>query len=207
MEKKTGYTMPLLTPKAKKDMGWILPVLILLTILAAYLKYRDYVSGKLENPVEQVKLLFYFGLFVVVYLSVAGTWYAKLHFVPEGVAVTLFGITLKRRPVSRIRLITAARYQDQDKIALCDYSMEELMARVYDLRSKIFRDSKQQWPEEWAYQYLRRKHTIGKGEIPDRRIFWIWWEPERLEALRKMYPQAQWIDLSQDKIFDQQLKN
>lgn len=205
MEKNHGYSMPLLTKKSMEVFRWLLIIMIPATILAGFLEYRDFLSGKLKDPFEQVKAFLYIALLASVYLSIAGMWFAKIHFVPEGIAVTLFGITLKRRPVSRIRLITAARYQDQDKIALCDYSLEELMARAYDVRPKPFRDSKQEWPEEWAYQYLRRKHTIGKGEIADRRIYWIWWDPERIRALRKMYPQAQWVDLTKEKIFDAQL--
>lgn len=206
MEKNRGYTMPLLTKKSKKDMRWALILLIPATILAGFLEYRDWMSGKLENPYERIKAILYLSACVIAWLGLAGTWITKIHFVPEGIAVTLFGITLKRRPVERIRLITAVRYQDQDKIALCDYSLEELMARVYDSKPKLFRDSKQEWPEEWTYQYLRRKHTTGKGEFRDYRIYWIWWDPERLQALRSLYPQAPWVDLSKDKIFDKQLE-
>lgn len=206
MENSRGYSMPLMTKKAREHFHGLLIILIPATILAGFLKYRDFVSGKLEDPFEQVKLCLYLAVFASVYLSIAGMWFAKIHFVPEGIAVTLFGITLKRHPVSRIRLITAARYMDQDKIALCDYSLEELMARAYDVRPKPFRDSNQEWPEEWTYQYLRRKHTTGKGEIADHRIYWIWWDPERAEALRSLYPDAQWMDLSKDRIFDKQLE-
>lgn len=207
MEKNRSYSMPLMTKKAKADMRWFLIILIPLTILAGFLKYRDYVSGRPKDSFDQVREILAFAFLVVIYLGIAGTVFAKLHFVPEGIAVTLFGITLKRRPVERIRLITAVRYMDQDKIALCDYSLEELTARSYDIRPKPFRDSKQEWPEEWVYQYLRRKHTTGKGERADRRIYWIWWDPERVQALLDLYPQARWVDLSKDKFFDKQLKN
>lgn len=207
MEKNRGYSMPLLTKKSMGDFRWLLIILIPATILAGFLEYRDFLSGKLKDPFEQVKAFLYIALLVSVYLSIAGMWFAKIHFVPEGIAVTLFGITLKRRPVSRIRLITAARYRDQDKIALCDYSLEELMTRAYDSKSKALREGREGWPGEWTYQYLRRKHTIGKGEIADRRICWIWWDPERAEALLELYPQARWVDLSKDKYFDKQINH
>ena len=205
-DKQQGYTMSLMTKKAKADMCWFLIILIPLTILAGFLKYRDFVSGKPEDPFDQVREFLSLALLVLIYLGIAGAWLAKLHFVPEGIAVTLFGITLKRRSVSRIRLITAARYGDQEKIALCDYSLEELMARAYDSKSKRLREGGEGWSGEWTYQYLRQKHTTGKGEFRDYRIYWIWWDPERLQALRSMYPQALWVDLSKDKIFDKQLE-
>jgi hypothetical protein len=40
----------------------------------------------------------------------------------------------------------------------------------------------------------------------DPLIDWIWWDPERAEILRKLYPDAPWMDLTKDKYFDKQLE-
>lgn len=205
MQQKRGYSMPLMPNK--KDM-WGAFVLTLLAIF--WVVFLSCTTITEEQDATSL-LLWAFG--VCWGIMAAGMFlisgFAKLHLVPEGVAVTLFGITLKRVPVGKIRLITASRavYRGRiiDKIALCNYSLEELTAHAYQSKPKLFRNNREFRTGEWADEYLSRR--LIRGLIPDRRIFWLWWDAERLELLQQMYPQAQWLDMTKDKIFDKQLNS
>lgn len=203
-EQKRGFSMPLIPERAKKDMLWMWGALIVVTVAAGLLKYWEWISGELENPLDRVEAVLFMGMFVIIILGMAGASLAKLHFVPEGVAVTLFGITLKRRSAARIRLMTAVRYKDVDRIALCSYSLKELTLRAYDAKPELFRNSREYREGEWAHEYLYNQ--LHRNLLPDPQIDWIQWDPERLQALRQMYPQAQWMDLTKDRIFDEQLE-
>jgi len=206
MEKNRGYSMPLLTNK--KEMKWTLILMPPLMAILAFIEYWDVASdGRLNGPLLILFLIFV-GSLVLIYLGLLGSYLAWLHFVPEGVAVTIFGITIWRVPEKRIRLIAPARAVRKgtviDKIALCDYSLEELTNHAYKSKPKLFRNSREFRTGEWADEYLSRR--LFRSLKPDLRLFWIWWDPERAEALRSLYPDAQWMDLSKDRIFDKQLE-
>lgn len=207
MEKNRGYSMPLLTNK--KEMKWALILMPPLIAILAFIEYRDAASeGGMNGPLLILFLIFV-GSLVLIYLGLLGSYLAWLHFVSEGVAVTIFGITIWRVPEKRIRLIAPARAVRKgtviDKIALCDYSLEELTNRAYKSKPKLFRNSREFRTGEWADDYLTRMTAYGL--IPDRRIFLLRWDPERAEALRRLYPHAQWMDLTKDRIFDKQLNH
>ena len=56
--------------------------------------------------------------------------------------------------------------------------------------------------------YLYHRSMTVPGDMNFMRdILWLDWDPERLQILRQMYPDAQWLDCTQKKIFDAQLKN
>lgn len=205
MEKNRGYSMPLLPNK--RDMWGALGLMIL---AVAWTIFIVCVTINEEWDGESLLLL----LFGVSCSIVAAGYflifrYAQLHFVPEGVAVTIFGLILKQVSKEKIRLITGARsvYKGSviERIALCDYSLEELTAHAYKSKPKLFRNSREFRTGEWADDYLTRMTAYGL--IPDRRIFLLRWDPERAEALRRLYPDAQWMDLTKDKIFDKQLNH
>ena len=106
-------------------------------------------------------------------------------------------------------MITGARsvYRGSviERIALCDYSLEELPAHAHKSKPNLFRISREFRSGEWADDYLTRMTAYGL--ILDRRIFLLRWDPDRAEILRKMYPDAQWMDLTKDKYFDKQLNH
>lgn len=203
MKKIPGYSMPFLPPKTKKLTFWLLLLMLLLILLIGILECQEMMANGVLKNLKSLVLLC--GL-AVAYLCLLGTCFAKLRFAPDGIWVTLFGITLKYHSAARIRLITAVRYHDFDRIALCNYSLEELESRAYYSNPELLRDSRECWVGEWTYEYLRRKHPSQRDRLPDRLIYWIWWDPERAQTLRNLYPQAQWVDFSKDKIFDKQLE-
>ena len=152
-------------------------------------------------------------LLMLVFLTLpeAADLWAVLHIVPEGIAITLFGKTVRRFPAEQIRFLTAvpgnASSNRTDKIAVCDQTLEELTYLGYKTTPKAFRIEKPRWPGEFAESYLYHRSMTIPGEMNFmRKILWLDWAPERLQMLRQMYPDAQWLDCTQKKIFDAQLK-
>lgn len=135
--------------------------------------------------------------------------FTELHIIPEGIAITLFGKTLRRFSADRIRFIgaTEGAYLARriDSIDVCDYTLQELneMGRRYFL--KKYRQ-KEDWPGYFARHYLLMDHVQFLTELGMHRKIWrIDWSPERLEILRQMYPDAMWLDCTRDRIFEKQL--
>ncbi len=211
MEKNRGYSMPLLPKKKKEEQTWILCLLAAGSIVVGFMRYRKVMAdGVLAGP-ERLGNFAIAGLFAILYLCLLAELFMKLCLTPEGISVTLFGLILNHRSVARMKLIAPVRYRDIDRIALCSYTLEELRERAYYEKPELFRNRREFWTGEWAHDYLYeqlwRMHGYRtKYRYLDPLIDWLWWEPERAEALRKMYPQAQWMDLTKDKMFDKQLE-
>lgn len=157
-------------------------------------------------------LLMATALFLGIVLSYAAQLMARLHIVPEGVAVTLFGMTLRRLPAEEIRLIAAVRkYNNKanphDVMALCVNTVEELTELGSKHTPKLLQNSADRWHGETAAKYLWRRAESLKGELNlHRHVLWLDWSPERLKLLREMYPDAAWLDGTQKKLFDAQLE-
>ena len=136
--------------------------------------------------------------------------FAVLHIVPEGIAITLFGKTVRQLPAEQIRFLTAvpgnAASDRVNRIAVCDKTLEELTELGYKTTPKSMRIKKPRWPGEFAESYLYHRSMTVPGEMNFmRRILWLDWDPERLMLLRQMYPDAMWLDCTRDKIFEKQL--
>lgn len=157
-------------------------------------------------------LLAFAVLFLAIVLYYAGQLASRLHIVPEGVAITLFGRTLRRFPAEKVRVIAAVRkYNNKgthhDVIALCAYTLEELTELGKKHTPKLLQNGADLWHGETAAKYLWRRAESMKGELNlHKHILWLDWSPERLRLLREMYPQAQWLDCTQKKLFDAQLR-
>lgn len=205
MEKNRGHTMPLMP---SKDDMWERFIFALTLIFGAAIFVGITINE--EKDIATLLLWMLAGCFSIVAVAMFLIYgFAKLHFTPENVSITLFGLTLKRFPAEKIRLITAVRAVPgkgavRYRIALCDYSLEELTNHAYKATPKLLRNSREFRTGEWANDYLTKK--VARGLIPDRRVFFLYWNPKRLETLRSLYPQIPWMDLTKDKIFDKQLK-
>ena len=149
-------------------------------------------------------------LMLVLFSSNILELFAVLHIVPEGIAITLFGKTVRRVPAEEIRFLIAipgnAANDRVNRIAVCDKTLEELTELGYKTTPRSMRIAKPRWPGEFAESYLYHRSMTVPGEMNFMRsILWLDWDPERLMLLRKMYPDAQWLDCTQKKIFEVQL--
>ena len=145
----------------------------------------------------------------------AGRGFAKLHIVPEGIAVTLFGKTLRQIPVEEMLFfggfIGTRKGRYPKNIAVCTCSMETLAEKEEQKTDKMFRNSRTRpgWAEDMAKKYLLRCAGDFRGQLglPNRDVLLLEWSPERLEMLMEMYPNVPWCDLSDKKKLDAERKN
>ena len=149
-------------------------------------------------------------LMLILFSSNVLELFAVLHIVPEGIAITLFGKTVRQLPAEQIRFLTAvpgnAASDRVNRIAVCDKTLEELTELGYKTTPKSMRIKKPRWPGEFAESYLYHRSMTVPGEMNFMRsILWLDWDPERLMLLRQMYPDAMWLDCTRDKIFEKQL--
>ena len=148
-------------------------------------------------------LLFIFGQEFVRY-------FGKLHFVPEGIAITLFGKTLRQYPRERIRFlggISCTKKSRTNKwICVCARSLEEMAAEQNRRTAKMFRDAPTLpgWTENMARKFLLSyAESLNRAlGFPRKDILLIEWSPERLELLLDMYPGIPWTDLTENKVLD-----
>ena len=212
MEKNRGYSIPLRPKKRQEELIWILCLMVPVCVAMGILRYRKVMAdGMLARP-ERLGNIAIAGFFVLLFLCLLVELFMKLRFTPEGISVTLFGIILNHRSVARMKLIAPVRYRDIDRIALSSYSLEELRERAYYAKPELFRNRREYREGEWAHEYLHEQLHRMHGShnsirYLDPMIDWLWWDPERARLLRILYPDAQWMDLTKDKIFDKQLKN
>lgn len=200
MEEPLGYELPFSADPGTR----ILFIVIALAGLAGTVWFANR---------EGVPLLLLFTvLFLAIILAYAGELLARLHIGPEGIAVTLFGMTLRRVPAEEIRAIVAVRKYNtkanpQDVMALCANTIEELVELGTQHTPKLLRNEADHWYGETAAKYLYRKAVSMGGDMNlHRHILWLDWSAERLGILRRMYPEAAWLDGTEKKLFDAQLK-
>ena len=136
--------------------------------------------------------------------------FGKLHLVTEGIAITVFGSTLRRFPREHIRFLggvhdsyrgTACQW-----ICVCTRSMYELAEEQERRTPKMFRDGRAlpDWTESMARKFLLSyANSLNRAlGFPRKDILLIEWSPERLELRRDMYPGVPWSDLTEDKSLD-----
>ena len=203
-----GYTMPLSVNKRKTLVEFVTfaAVLVALVFLYDLKAIDDGIGEDLRRKMRAVYLIIMIP-FVGIYLV---RYFAMIHFVPQGIAVTLWGRTIRRLPAEQIRFVSAIQYTEKgttyEKIAVCSYDQDELTALYKKKTPKMFQNSREIWFGEWAGAILIRRSGKLRVEFNmDSHILWLEWDCERLEALLKMYPNAQWLDCTQKKIFDERL--
>lgn len=197
MQESRGYSMPYLLNQ-QKDAVYVVFYLIL-AALVVWMENQEMIRKDYDDATRQGMLLFMVVFFVLGFLGLIFLLLAKLHFVPQGVAVTLFGMTLRRVPLEEIQVISAVAYSrkghKREEIALCLRPLEEVTTGWGSCSQA-----------EAVYAYLKaRTGTFWMRLNLDRDILWLEWSPERLKLLQKMYPHVPWMDGSPDKRFDNQL--
>ena len=143
-----------------------------------------------------------------------GRGFAKLHIVPEGIAVTLFGKTLRQIPQEKLAFfggfIGTRHCRYPKNLAVCTCSMEALADKEEQKTDKMFRNARTRpgWAEDMARKYLLRCACSFCSELgfPNRDILLIEWSPERLDMLMEMYSDVPWCDLSDKKKLDAERK-
>ena len=206
-EFRRGYDLPL---TRKKWEFWMFLVIVPVFIL--YFEWRCEDSGFTVGQTWSIRCLYL--LLVVLLASEFVNCFGSLHLVPEGIAITLFGKTLRQFPRENIRFMGGVRYRYKSReykwICVCERSMEELAEEQERKTAKMFRNSRTRhnWAEDMAGKYLLRYVASPRRHLcfPRKDILLIEWSPEWLELLQNMYPQAPWVDLTDKKILDAERK-
>ena len=200
-ETRRGYDLSLVTHKGR---FWI--ILVVMCLLVFNLEWGFRRDG---SEAAWIMRLIYPLLALAVVLEFVSD-FSKLHLVHEGIAVTLFGKTLRQIPRQDLcffgGFIGTKHSRFSKNLAVCTCSMEALAEKEEQKTDKMFRNARTRpgWAEDMAKKYLLRCALSVRSELgfPNRDILLIEWSPERLELLMEMYPGVPWCDLSDKKKLD-----
>ncbi len=206
-EYRRGYELPL---TIRKERFW--------AVLAASPLFLVWAEGKIRNTgIDEPYAWLMRSLYLLLFLIVALTFvrhFGKLHLVPEGIATTLFGRTLRQFPRENIRFLGGIVYMKKGIaykwICVCAQSMEELAEEQERKTPKMLRNGRSRpgWAEDMAGKLLMGYADSLRFQLgfPRKDIHMIEWSPERLEMLLSMYPGVPWVDLMEKKIRDGEKK-
>lgn len=200
-ELRRGYDLPLVTHKGR---FWIILVVMCLLVFNQEWGFR-----KGGSEAAWIMRLIYPLLALAVVLEFVSD-FSRLHLVHEGIAVTLFGKTLRQIPRQDLRFfggfIGTKHSRFSENLAVCTLSMEELAEEQERKTPQMLRNActRPGWAEDLAGQLLLRYSTSIRSQFGffRRDILLIEWSPERLELLMQMYPGVPWCDLSDKKKLD-----
>ena len=160
------------------------------------------------------KMLPILAIFLVIELA---TWLPmllrcvmELHLEPEGVRLTAWGMTLRRYPLGKIRFISAMecsgknRTTTRSQILLCAHTFEEL-AKKGGWRDGASGKPKAEFARNSLYRYLNAYYVRELNLTKD--ILWLDWSPDRIRLIRWLYPDAQWMDFSHNRVFEKQMND
>ena len=200
-EYRRGYDLPLVTHKGR---FWV--ILVVLCLLVFNLEWGFRRDG---SEAAWIMRLIYPLLALAVVLEFVSD-FSKLHLVHEGIAVTLFGKTLRQIPRQDLRFfggfIATKHSRFSKNLAVCTHSMEELAEEQERKTPQMLRNARTRpgWAEDMAGKYLIRYVASPRCQfgIPRKDILLVEWSPERLDMLLEMYPGVPWCDLSDKKKLD-----
>ena len=204
-ETRRGYDLSLVTQKGR---FWVILVVICLLVFNLEWGFRR--DG---FEAAWIMRLMYPLLALAVVLEFVSD-FSRLHLVSEGIAVTLFGKTLRQIPVQAIRFfggfIGTKHSRFSKNLAVCTHSMEELAEEQERKTPQMLRNARTRpgWAEDLAGQLLLRYSTSIRSQFGfyRRDILLIEWSPERLRMIQDMYPGVPWTDLTDKKVLDAERK-
>ena len=205
-EYRRGFDLPL---TMRKWEFWLILVVLPLFIFKIEDRLQD-----MDGVFPWIMRLFFYLLMFLIVASEFIQYFGKLHLVPEGIAVTLFGKTIRQFPRENIRFLGGIVYRKKSTaykwICVCAMTMEELAVEMERQTPKMLRNGRSRpgWAEDMAGKFLLRYADSLRRQLGFLRkdIHLIEWSPERLEMLMEMYPNVPWCDLSDKKKLDAERK-
>ena len=125
-----------------------------------------------------------------------------VHFVPEGIAVTLFGKNLRLYPAEDLRLCFQGRSPNYHWIAVSKLHLEQLarrreqrLRRSWMYKSTVdYKIRQPGWKAAFAREQICTEGRKAMAVPLGKDCFWIEYTPERRGFLRAMYSQLPWIN-------------
>lgn len=197
---KESITLPLLRGRGEMlAMGWMVLICGVVPVLLLLLE-----------PMASAELLMLCVLmlgFGVPGCAILVSCFMRLHLVPEGAAVSLFGRTLARYPVENLTVIRWDADQTDgprmNRLVLSTLSVEELAdRRERKLRASVitrdgvdYQKRRRDWQEAFAIEQLKKMTRLGEFFPVRRSVLWLQDSPETTAILKLAYPDAAWHDL------------
>lgn len=159
-----------------------------------------------DNPAERV-LSIVMILPALFFLVLGGSQLLqlakKIHLVPQGIAVTLWGRTLVRYPIEEIGMFFAVEWWEKGWVRVLGVSThtpEEItQIREIQLQKGIFTRDELKFRKrvpDWQ-QIFRQEYLLKRGKsawlMPWKQdILWLGLTPDNLAILRHFYPEVSW---------------
>lgn len=207
-EEKEPVTLPFAVDKKEAAVQCGMYAVLfggLLALLWGLMLHRSYSAGKMAWILLTVLVIA-----LATWLPMALRCVAVLHLEPEGVRITAFGLTLRRYPLGKIRFISAMecsgknRTTTRSQILLCAHTFDEL-AKKGGWRDGSSGKPKAEFARNSLYRYLNAYYVRELNLTKD--ILWLDWAPDRIRLIRWLYPDAQWMDFSHNRIFEKQMND
>ena len=178
---------------------------VITVFLLWLMHFKGYTAAKMA-PI----IIFYAAVVLLTWLPMVLRCVAKLHLEPGAVRITAFGVTLRRCPLGKIRFISAMecsgknRTTTRSQILLCAHTFEEL-AKKGGWRDGSTGKPKAEFARNMLYRYLNAYYVRELNLTKD--ILWLDWAPDRIRLIRWLYPDAQWMDFSHNRVFEKQMND
>ena len=128
---------------------------------------------------------------------------AKIHLVPQGIAVTLFDKTVRQYPVERIGAFFGVEWWEKGwgrMLGISLHTPEELTAlRERQLQKGLFtrdelkfRKRREDWQCVFRMEYLLKRAKLHHLTGWKRDILWMNLNPDTVALLRTIYPEVPW---------------
>lgn len=190
-----------------KENKWLFAVLdgifCIVGVVCAWLSVYLILS---DNPSERVLCLFMIPL-ALVFLLLGGFQLLhlvkKVHLVPQGIAVTLWGRTLVRYPIEEIGMFFAVEWWEKGWVRHLGISTQtpeqftqirekELQKGVFTRDELKFRKRVPYWQQIFRQEYLLKRAKMAWAIPWKWDILWLDLTPDTLATLRHFYPQVPW---------------
>jgi len=132
----------------------------------------------------------------------------RVHLVPEGIAMSVFGHTFRTYPAEELKLacfVDKGTYQESnvflcvschDLNGLAQLREQALRKNPYTRTNIPYRQRANNWRQTFAREYLRSRSGMLPWALPRKGIFYMVTSPERKALVEQMFPGLPWEDLT-----------
>lgn len=132
----------------------------------------------------------------------------RVHLVPEGIALSLFGKTFRTYPAQELKLccfVDKGTYQESNVFLCVSCHSLETLALLWEQTCRKnpvtrhdlpFLKRKSDWQQSFARSFLRKHSSLFPWTIPEKGIFYMVTTRERESLIAQMYPQLPREDLT-----------